>query len=195
MPQGCRNSAAAFQLCMESVLRDLVWKTLVIYIDDVIIYSKDMSSHYQTLAKVFERLRAANLKLHGQKCQWAAKSMRYLSNIITESTIRADLQKTSALRDYPQPRNKKELRMFLGTCGVYRKFCRRYSDIVNPLYRLLKNGAKWDFSDECVKAFNRIREIITSDQVLALPDLNWPFRVSCDSSFTSAAAVLSQIGT
>ena len=120
--------------------------------------------------------------------------MRYLGNIITESTIRADPQKTSALRDYPQPRNEKELRMFLGTCGVYRKFCRRYSDIINPLYRLLKNGAKWDFSDECVEAFNRIREIITSDQVLALPDLNRPFRVSCDSSFTSAAAVLSQIG-
>jgi hypothetical protein len=142
LPMGLANSPGTFQRVMEAVLRGLSWKSCLVYLDDIIVFSKTFDEHVMHLEEVFERLAAADLKLKAEKCKFACKELRYLGHVVSESGIRPDPEKVNAVQDFPIPSNLKELRAFLGLSGYYRKFIPGYSGIAAPLYALTKKDVK-----------------------------------------------------
>lgn len=128
---------------MERVLRGLHWRTLLIYLDDIIVFSKDLDSHLSRLEEVFTRLKAAGLKLKPSKCTLFAKQVNYLGHVVSVDGVATDQEKVAAVRDWPVPQHKTDVRAFLGTCGYYRRFIAGFSELQRPLSQLCKREAKF----------------------------------------------------
>ena len=132
------------------------------------------------LREVFSRLRAGNLVLKASKCYLAKKSIHYLGFIIKPGIMKIDPERLHAVTDFPQPTNLKELRRYLGMTSWFRSFIRGYSEICQPLYALTKHNASFNWSSECSFAFTRLKECLTSADVLTLPNPNFIFQLYCD---------------
>jgi hypothetical protein len=193
LAQGLRNSPSTFQRVMESVLRGLNWKTLLIYIDNIIVYSKTWDLHLKHLEEVFLRFRKANLKLHPRKCHFAKKEIEYLGHLVSEDGIKPNPDKVSAVSSYPPPKDVKDLRAFLGLSGYYRRFIKDYSKIAAPLFHLTKRDEPFVWSPECQAAFEQLKINLTSAPILGYPHFGKPFRLYSDSSNFSIGAVLCQV--
>ena len=146
LPQGLRNSSASFQQTMQFIFRNLIWKYVMIYIDDIIIFSKTFQDHLHHIDIVLKRLIEANLKLGPQKCVFGKKQVKFLGHILNENGISTDPKKVDAISTFPVPKNVSQLRSFLGCAGYYRRFIRNFSKIASPLHKLLLKDAafKWD---------------------------------------------------
>jgi hypothetical protein len=131
------NACQSFQTLMNQVLRRLTWKHCFVYVDDVIIWSKDFESHLQHLDLVFQRLRKANLTLRPNKCEFAKPEILYLGHFISGEGIKVDPSKTEAAKSLPTPQTQHDVRSFLGLSGYYRKYVKGYVKIATPLNRLL----------------------------------------------------------
>jgi hypothetical protein len=114
MPMRLSNSAPVFERLMEQVLTGLTWKTCLVYLDDIIIFSNSFEKHMQNLREVFQRLKEANLKLSPKKCNFLKKEVKFLGHIVSESGVSTDPSKIQAVRDWPIPKSIKEVRSFLG---------------------------------------------------------------------------------
>lgn len=132
MAFGLCNAPSCFQRLMECVLRGLNWKIALIYLDDVLVYSRTFKEHLQHLRLVFERFRDANLKLKPKKCHFGQRKVKYLGHVISKDGIRPDPEKISAIKEYPVPRTVKEDRAFLGLAYYYRKFVKDFAKIAGP---------------------------------------------------------------
>ena len=154
---GLKNSPLTFQRVMEAVLRGLNWKFSLVYLDDVIVFSKTFQDHLSHLQQVFERLRAAGLKLHPSKCNFAKREIHYLGHIVNSEGISPDPDKLTAIVTYPESNNLKQLRAFLGLSGYYRRFIENYSSIASPLYQLTKKGVQFAWSEQCQSAFDKLK--------------------------------------
>lgn len=192
LPFGLCNAPSSYQSIMTSVLNQLNFRIALVYIDDVIIFSRTFKEHLQHLHLVFQRLRKANLKLKPSKCNFACPEVLYLGHIITKDGVRVDPRKTQAVNDYPRPRTPKELRGFLGLCNYYRRFVLGYSTITAPLTRLLKNDVKFEWSDGCEQAFQTLKAKLVSAPILAYPDMTKDFILTTDASMTAIGYILSQ---
>ena len=181
------------QRLMDLVIQGMKWTCAIAYIDDIIIFSDTLSAHLRDLQQLFTVLRAANLKLSPKKCVLGAAEVHYLGHIVSRAGVRPDNAKTSAIRDYPQPKNATELRRFLGLAQYYHRFIRNFSQVAAPLFALLKKGATFTFSDECRSAFQQLKDALTSAPLLAHPDLERPFIIECDASSVGYGACLSQL--
>lgn len=138
MPFGLKNSPATFQRVMNKIFQGLINNEVLIYMDDILIFSKSLQEHYDKLSKVFNRLQKSNLKIEPSKCHFLMKEVHYLGHTLTESGIRPDVSKLKAITDFPQPRNEKELKSFLGMFGYYRKFVPNFAKLTKPLTSQLK---------------------------------------------------------
>lgn len=193
LPMGLKNSPLTFQRVMEAVLRGLTWKTSLVYLDDVICFSKTFSDHLTHLREIFERLRAAGLKLHPSKCSFAKKEIKYLGHVVNGRGIHPNPETIETITSYPVPKNLKSLRAFLGTSGYYRRFCRDYSKIAKPLYDLTKKGVDFIWSEECQRAFDQLKKTLSSPPLLGYPQYDKPFRLYTDASSFSIGAILCQM--
>ena len=195
MPFGLTNAPATFQRLMECVLAGLNGEQCLIYIDDIIVFSRTFSEHLDRLHKVFSKLEEAGLKLQTSKCHFAQKVVRYLGHEVSADGIRPDPAKTEAVSNYPVPRNAKELKQFMGLSNYYRRFVKDYSKIAEPLFKLLtKEGVKnFSWSSSCQSAFDDLKERLISPPILAYPDFKKPFYVHTDASDFAIGAVLCQI--
>jgi hypothetical protein len=137
MPYGHNNACQSFQALMNQVLIGLTWKHCFVYVDDVIIWSKDFESHLQHLDLVFQRLRKANLTLRPNKCEFSKPEILYLGHLISRERITVDPSKTEAVKSFPIPQTQHDVRSFLGLSGYYRKYVKGYAKIATPLNRLL----------------------------------------------------------
>ena len=137
MPFGLVNAPATFQMVMNMVLRGLTWKHCLVYIDDIIVWSDNFENHLQHLNQVFDRLRQANLSLKPRKCSFAKSEVTYMGQIISKEGIKVDPAKIEAVKSFPLPHNQHDVRSFLGLANYYRKFVKGYSNIAQPLNRLL----------------------------------------------------------
>ncbi|CAC5364966.1 Transposon Ty3-G Gag-Pol polyprotein,Transposon Ty3-I Gag-Pol polyprotein,Retrovirus-related Pol polyprotein from transposon 297,Retrovirus-related Pol polyprotein from transposon 17.6 [Mytilus coruscus] len=137
MPFGLMNSPITFQAMMSHVLRGLNWKFVLVYVDDILIFSRTFKDHLNHLSQVFDRLRHANLKLHPSKCHFAVKEIMFLGHIISREGVKVDPAKTSAVSKFPTPQTQKQLRSFLGMANYYRCFIKNHFKIVFPLHSLL----------------------------------------------------------
>jgi transposase InsO family protein len=192
LPFGLKSAPWAFQQTMSIILRDCLWQYALCFIDDILVYSSDFNSHILHLTEVFARLRKANMKLHMAKCKFAAKTVRYLGHLLSKDGIYPDPKKVEAVRTYPQPKNQKEVRSFLGLVGFYRKYIHQFALKADSLHKLLRKDAKFVFDDECVHSFNTLRTALINSPILALPNFNRPFIITTDASTASIAYVLSQ---
>ena len=195
LPFGLNNSPISFQMIMTQVLRGLNWKFVLVYVDDTLVFSKDFEQHLNHLEQVFNRLRDSNLTLKPSKCEFAMKEVKYLGHIISKHGVQVNPSKTDAISSFPVPKTQKQVKSFLGMCGFYRKFVESYSKIAAPLNMLLKKEyeKKIFWSAECQDSFDKLKQALLSAPILAYPDMNKPFMLTCDASKTAIGFVLGQM--
>ncbi len=198
MPFGLCNAPATFQCLMGVVLGDLTFDILLIYLDDIIVFSKDFESHCQRLEIVFNRLRQHGLKLKPSKCFLLKPEVKFLGHLISSQGIKVDGEKTQALESWPAPKNVKELRQVLGFMSYYRRFVPGFAQLARPLHALVGKGGKGkiveplNWTTECQTAFDKLKQCLMSPPVLAYPDFSQSFVLTTDGSLHGLGAVLSQ---
>ena len=193
MPFGLCNAPSTFQRLMEFVLTGLQWSICLIYLDDVIIFSKKFDDHLRRMEEVFGRLREAGLKLKPQKCRFFQKEVTYLGHVVSENGVSTNPSKVSKILDWPIPRNVSELRSFLGLASYYRRFIKDFAKITVPLHRLTEKNKPFIWSESCLEAFNELKRELTNHPILAYPDFNKEFNLDTDASDYGIGGVLSQI--
>ncbi|CAC5392664.1 Retrovirus-related Pol polyprotein from transposon 297 [Mytilus coruscus] len=195
MPFGLKNAPISFQQLMSNVLRGLNWQFVLVYVEDILVLSRSFEEHLSHLEQVFTRLRDANLTLKPSKCVFAAKEVKYLGYIISKEGIKVDPEKTKAISTFPVPTRQKQVRSFLGMCNYYRRFVDSYSKIATPLNGLLKKERERSFkwNKECQVAFDNLKQALLTPPVLAYPDMNKPFMLTCDASNSAIGFVLGQL--
>uniref|UniRef100_A0A3P9MEE5 Gypsy retrotransposon integrase-like protein 1 n=1 Tax=Oryzias latipes TaxID=8090 RepID=A0A3P9MEE5_ORYLA len=201
MPFGLCNAPATFQRLMQQCLSRQLSESLLVYLDDIIIYSPDFSSHLQDLEGVFERLRHHGLKLRLDKCKLLQQEVKFLGHIVDKQGVKPDPEKLSAVQDWPPPTTIKQVRSFLGLAGYYRRFVSNFARIARPLNQLLtgipannKSGTgRVQWTTDCQKAFETLKTALTEAPVLAYADYSLPFLVYTDASYQGLGAVLAQV--
>ena len=139
MPFGLTNAPATFQRLMESCLGELHLNWCIIYLDDIIVFSRTPEEHIHRLRAAFEKLKAAGLKLKPSKCDFFKKEIKYLGHVVSEQGVSTDPDKIKAITEWPQPTTVTEVRSFLGFVSYYRRFIPIFSKIAKPLNKLLQN--------------------------------------------------------
>lgn len=191
MAFGLCNAPATFQALMNDVLRPFLRRFVLVFFDDILIYSRTWADHLRHIRAVFDVLQQHRLFLKHAKCAFAASSVAYLGHVVSAAGVAMDPTKVQAVRDWPQLRSARAVRGFLGLAGYYRKFVHNYGTIAAPLTALLrKEGFSW--SPEAAAAFAALKDAVTSAPVLALPDFTKLFVVECDASSHGFGAVLVQ---
>ncbi|KAI2666816.1 Transposon Tf2-6 polyprotein [Labeo rohita] len=193
MLYGLVNAPSIFRDFMHEIFREYLHKFLVIYIDDILIYSSSLQEHRQHVHKVLTKLREHQLFLKAEKCSFHQPSTQFLGYNIDQSGISMDQGKIEAITNWPVPTSIKELQRFLGFSNFYRRFIDKYSDVTSPLTSLLKGKPKtllWN--PESSRAFHELKTAFTSAPILIHPDPEKPFVVEVDASTTGVGAVLSQ---
>ena len=193
MSFGLCNAPATFQRFMNSIFRKLLYKSVLIYLDDVIIFSKTLEEHIKHIEEVLEILEEHRLKLKLSKCFFAQLELEFLGFIINALGVRPDPKKIEAVRNYPEPRNQKELLSLLGLANYYRRFVRGYAEIAHPLTELTRKNIEWVWGDQQRNAFDRIKTVLTSRPLLSYPDFSREFTIQTDASGFGLGAVLSQM--
>src|ERR1700733_12546947 len=166
MPFGLTNAPAAFQRFMNDIFSDMVDICVVIYLDDILIYSDNIDIHRTHVREVLCRLRKNGLFAGAHKCSFHTNSIDYLGYILSPTGLSMDSVKIQAIQDWLEPRKVKDIQSFLGFANFYRRFIHNYSDIVVPLTRLTRKDKKWDFSVVCRKVFNNLKSAFLSAPVL-----------------------------
>ena len=192
MPFGLCNAPATFERLMEAVLGGLHWNSLLVYLDDVIVFGQTFEQELERLQEVLERFRGANLKLNPKKCNLFQREVQYLGHVVSATGIRTDPDKCASVRDWPVPEDKKQLRSFLGLCTYYRRFIRQFATIAAPLHNLTKEGQKFVWDAKCQAAFEMLKKKLISSPVLAYPDPGKPYILDTDASSCGIGGVLSQ---
>ena len=193
MAFGLCGAPSCFERLMECVLRGLHWKIALIYLDDVLVYSRTFDDHLHRLRLVFDRFRAAGLKLKPKKCFFGRKKVKFLGHVVSEEGVRPDPAKIQAIKEYPVPTRVKDVRAFLGLANYYRKFVKDFAKIACPLNDLTKKAVKFYWSAECQVAFDTLKEALTQAPILAYPDFQLPFHLYVDASDDALGMVLGQI--
>lgn len=190
---GLVNAPMTFQSLMTKVLKNLNFKIALIYIDDLIVFSKDFDEHLHHLDLVFTNLRQANLKLHLQKCKFGTHSVKYLGHIVTKDGIKVLTENTDKIKNAERPKNAKQVKQTLGMFGYYRKFVKDFAKIAKPLHYLLKKDVKFKWTDECENAFQVLKHKLITAPILRYPDFNNDFILAVYASDFSTGYMLSQM--
>ena len=192
MPFGLTNAPAVFQALVNDVLRDMLNVFVVIFLDDILIYSKTPAEHTQHVRAVLERLLENRLFVKAEKCEFHAKTVEFLGHIIQKGAVRADSKKVQAVLDWERPADRTQLRRFLGFANFYRKFIRNFSQVAAPLNALTSVKVPFVWSPQAEEAFLTLKSRFTSAPVLIMPDPTRQFIVEVDASDSGVGAVLSQ---
>lgn len=193
LPMGLTNAPPTFQRLMELVLRGLHWKLCLVYLDDVLVFSRTFSEHLSGLEEVFSRFRSAGLKLKGSKCHFACSEVSYLGHVVCRQGLRPDERNLEKVRSWPTPRTVTEVRAFVGLCSYYRKFVKNFAVVAAPLHALTQKGAVFKWSSECEEAFRSLKHALTSPPIVAHPIFTQPFLLYTDASQDCVGSVLAQI--
>ena len=182
MSFGLTNAPAAFMDLMNRVFRDYLDKLVIVFIDDILVYSQSESQHEQHLRLVLQRLREHRLYAKFSKCEFWLPQVTFLGHIVSKDGILVDPSKIEAVRNWPRPGNVPEVRSFLGLAGYYRRFVEGFSRIAVPLTELTKKKTKFVWTDRCENSFQELKCRLITAPVLVLPVEGERFVVYCDAS-------------
>lgn len=192
MPFGLCNAPATFERLMECVLAGLVGEACLVYLDDVIIVGRDFEDHLRNLEKVFAKIEGAKLKLNPKKCRLFRSKVNYLGHIISSDGIQTDPEKLEAVQKWPTPKDKTEVRAFLGLCSYYRRFVKGFAEIAKPLHRLTEDKRQFSWDGTCEDSFQKLKKHLCETPILGYPQTEGQFIVDTDASNTAIGGVLSQ---
>ena len=193
LPFGVKGGVAHFSRVMSTLFSAFQWKILLIYLDDLLVFSEDFEEHLRRLGIVFDCLKKAGLKLKPSKCCFLRRSLKFLGHIVSDKGVSPDPDKLKAIHDFPVPQNLEEMRRFLGLAGYYRDHIPGFADIVHPLNELTKKDVCYNWSILCTEAFEKVKALLLSSPVLAFPDFQHEFILTTDASDTGLGAILSQL--
>jgi len=195
LPFGCCNGPPLFERLMEHVLSGLQWTICLLYLDDVICFSKTFEEHLDRLDQILTRLREAGLKISTKKCHFFQSQVGFLGHIVSEEGVSTDPEKISVVKNWPTPKTVKQLKSYLGFCSYYRKYVPSFSDIARPLNKLCEKSTKQlvDWSQECQESFEKLKHLLTSTPILSYPTVGEPYILDTDASSCAAGSVLSQV--
>lgn len=198
MPFGLTNAPATFQAYIHRALSSLLDTICIAYLDDILIFSKDIDAHKQHVRSVLERLREFQLFANRKKCAFFSTSVEFLGYHIAPAGVSMDPSRVTAIAEWPMPKDHKEVQVFIGFTNFYRRFIHQYSNIASPLTALLKGGkdgkhfGPFQWSDKATQAFHTLRAAFTKAPLLAHFDVLKKCRLETDASDYAIAAVLSQ---
>ena len=192
MPMGLINAPATFSRLMQAFLKEENLRTLVLYLDDVLVFSKSWGEMLERLDNVFKRLSSFGLKLEARKCRFFQKKTIYLGYVVSKEGISADPEKVRTVHDWPVPSDKKDVRSFLGLASYYRKFIKGFAAISKPLNTLLAKDENFKWSDKCSSSFNELNSCLSSSPILSYPNFQELFILETDASLLGLGAILSQ---
>ena len=206
MPFGLCNAPGTFQRLMERIFGDQSFQSVLLYLDDIVIFSSSFEEHLQRLDLVLSRLKQQNLKLKLKKCHFFKKEVKYLGHVISAAGVATDPDKITAVAEWKRPTTTKELRSFLGFASYYRRFVRGFAKHAAPLHHLVAEiegskkkpkqfgkgvlGERWN--QECEQGFRTLRDLLVSAPVLGYANFSKPFTLEIDASHSGLGAVLSQ---
>lgn len=193
MPFGLCNAPATFERLMERVLGQLQWQICLCYLDDIMVFSSTVTEHLDHLETIFQRLRAAKLKLKPKKCHFFRKEVTFLGHIVSSEGIATDPAKISKVQDCPAPRDVHEVRSIVGLMSYYRRFIPQFADLARPIIHLTEKGVPFEWGEEQEAAFTELKKRLTTSPVLAYPCSEGQFTLDTDASDCGIGAVLSQL--
>jgi hypothetical protein len=194
MSFGLTNVPAYFMYLMNSVFMDYLDKFVVVFIDDILIYSQNEQEHEEHLRKVLQRLRDCQLYAKLSKCEFWISEVLFLGHIINREGLVVDPKKVTTILDWKAPKDVRGIKSFIGMAGYYRRFIEGLSKITMSMTALLAKKVEFKWTPACQKSFKTLKEKLTTAPVLILPDVHKPFSVYCDASYTGLGCVLMQEG-
>jgi hypothetical protein len=192
MTMGLCNAGSTFSRIMQIAMQGLNFSICLCYLDDVIVFAKDVATHIERLRMVFQRLREAGLKLKPSKCHLIKEEVGFLGHVVSAAGVATDERKVKAVREWPVPRNVHELRAFIGLCSYYRRYIAMFSVVCAPLHALTGKNVRFVWSEACDEAFQQLKDLMTSAPILAMPTDEDPYTLDVDASGFGIGAVLSQ---
>ena len=192
MPFGLTNAPAVFMDLMNRVCKPYLDKFIIVFIDDILIYSKSKEEHEEHLRLMMELLRKEQLYAKLSKCEFWIREVKFLGHVVSEEGIHVDQSKVESIKEWPIPKTPTEIRQFLGLAGYYRRFIEGFSRIAKPLTSLTRKGVTYKWGEEHDTAFQTLKDKLCSAPILSLPDGVDDFLVYCDASIQGIGCVLMQ---
>ncbi|GJR25686.1 reverse transcriptase domain-containing protein [Tanacetum coccineum] len=192
MPFGLCNAPGTFQRCMLAIFHDMVEKTMEVFMDDFSVFGNSFENCLSRLEKMLQRCEDTNLCLNWEKSHFMVKEGIVLGHKISKNGIEVDKAKIDVIAKLPHPTTVKGVRSFLGHAGFYRRFIKDFSKISRPMTHLLEKNTPFIFSNECIQAFQTLKNKLTEAPILIAPNWDLPFELMCDASDYAIGAVLGQ---
>jgi hypothetical protein len=194
MSFGLTNALAYFMYLMNKVFMEYLDKFAVVFIDDILVFSRNEEEREEHLRLVLQKLREHRLYTKFTMCDFWLKEVSFLGHIITDGGIAVDPSKVQDVLNWNPPKNVREIRSFLGLAGYYHRFIEGFSKIVKPLTSLLEKRKEFKWDDKCQACFEELKKKLTTAPVLIMPDIHKGFDVYCDASRQGLGCVLMQEG-
>ncbi|CAI7763005.1 unnamed protein product [Closterium sp. NIES-53] len=192
MPFGLTNAPTTFHMTMNEAFRPLLDKCVIIYLDDILVYSRDKQQHLANLEAVFKVLDEHRLLTKGSKCEFFQDSLEFLGHVISEAGVEIETKKLDTVKAWHPPTNITELQSFLGFVNFVRRFVPDMARLTAPLADLLRKGVAFTWGEKEHAAFSALKNVLCSPPVLRIPDRHYPFEVVTDVSDIAIGAVLLQ---
>ena len=170
MPFGLTNAPAVFMDLMHRVLQEYLNEFVIVFIDDILVYSKTEELHQEHLRMVLQTLREHRLYAKFSKCDFWCREVKFLGHVVTSEGIAVDSSKVEAVLNWQKPKCVFDIRSFLGLAGYYRRFIKDFSSIALPLTKLTRKGVKFEWDEKCTDAFERLKKLLTIVPVLIIPE-------------------------
>ncbi|GJV28416.1 reverse transcriptase domain-containing protein [Tanacetum coccineum] len=192
MPFGLCNDPATFQRCITAIFHELIEDSMEVFMDDFSVFGSSFDHCLKNLKKMLKRREETNLVLNWEKCHFMVKEGIVLDHKVSGSGIEVDKAKVEAISKLPYPTNVKAIRSFQGHACFYRRFIKDFSQIARPMTQLLVEDAPFNFTEECIQAFDTLKCKLTQTPIMIKPDWSLPFEIMCDASDYAVGAVLGQ---
>ena len=167
---GLCNALTTFQRCMVSIFSDYIEHIIEVFMDDLTFYGDSLDNYLHNLTLVLQRCIETNLVLNYEKCHFMVEQGIVLGHVASSRRIELDKAKVDTIQSLPYPTSVREVRSFLGHAGFYRRFIKDFSKIALPLYKLLQKDVAFEFDEACKKAFDKLKELLTSTPVIRPPN-------------------------
>ena len=192
MSFGLTNAPAAFMSLMNGIFKPYLDLFVIVFIDDILVYSKSKKEHEEHLRMVLEMLREKKLYAKFSKCEFWLDAVSFLGHVVSKDGVMVDPSKIETVKNWVRPTNVSEIRSFVGLASYYRRFVKGFSSIASQLTNLTKQNVPFVWSDECEESFQKLKTLLTTAPILTLPVEGKNFIVYCDASYSGLGAVLMQ---